>query len=308
MIGVCIVTYNEEKYIAECIDSALMQKCTEPMRVYVANDCSTDRTADVCRKYGNQIVFVDREKNLGLVGNTMALLEQIRKDGCEYVAMLDGDDYWCDTLKLQKQIDYMHAHPEYGLVHTCIDLLYPSGLEPDNRISVKEGDVNAIISEYVIGNCSVLFRTELLNHINFDEFLHQGFMSVDYVMYCIFSMHTQIGFLPDHTAVWRRGHSSVSNNHDIDKQINYCQNGIAMWKYLSKLFPERWPYTEEGGNAYAHTFGFNTAFRLGDRKRALSEAAQLSPANRKKLGLKWCVAHSRILTAIWRKTRNMDRH
>ena len=71
MIGVCIVTYNEETYIAECIDSALAQKCSEPIRVYVANDCSTDKTAEVCRSYGDKIVFIDREKNLGLVGNTL---------------------------------------------------------------------------------------------------------------------------------------------------------------------------------------------------------------------------------------------
>ena len=71
MIGVCIVTYNEETYIAECIDSALAQKCSEPIRVYVANDCSTDKTAEVCRSYGDKIVFIDREKNLGLVGNSL---------------------------------------------------------------------------------------------------------------------------------------------------------------------------------------------------------------------------------------------
>lgn len=71
MIGICIVTYNEETYIAECIDSALAQKCSEPIRVYVANDCSTDKTAEVCRSYGDKIVFIDREKNLGLVGNTL---------------------------------------------------------------------------------------------------------------------------------------------------------------------------------------------------------------------------------------------
>lgn len=302
MIGVCIVTYNEERYIAECIDSALAQECTESVRVYVANDCSTDGTADVCRTYGNRIVFVDREKNLGLVGNTMSLLDQIRNDGCEYVAMLDGDDYWCDTKKLQKQIDYMQLHPEYGLVHTCVDILCANKIRKDKRIFEVEGNVWNIIESYGIGNCSVLFRTDLLDLIDFDEFQQQGLKSCDYVMYYIFASKTQFGFLPDHTAIWRRGHESVSNSGDVEKQIAYVDNDLAHWRYLSKLFPKKCPYTEESGQFYYHERAFHIAFRLGDSKRAISEYSQMSD-NRKRNQhnrLKFIVAHLPILYFLWR--------
>jgi len=305
MIGVCIVTYNEEKYIAQCIDSALAQICTESVRVYVANDCSTDGTADVCRGYGDRIVFVDRERNLGLVGNTMALLDQIRKDGCKYVAMLDGDDYWCDDHKLQKQIDYMHQHPEYGLVHTCVDLLYPNEIRSDKRTSDVEGDVWNILEKYEIGNCIVLFRAELLDLINFNEFQSQGLLSCDYPMYCIFASKTQFGFLPDHTAMWRRGHESVSGSKNVEKQIAYLENDIAMWKYLSKLFPKRFKYNEKDGEDYVHYCSFNIAFRLGDRKRALQEIPFISKEYRKTIRCKLLVVHSSILTWCWRKIKNM---
>lgn len=306
MIGVCIVTYNEEKYIAECIDSALMQQCTEPVRVYVANDCSTDKTADVCRSYGNHIEFVDREKNLGLVGNTMALLDQIRKDGCEYIAMLDGDDYWCDPLKLQKEIDYMRAHSEYGLVHTCVDLLYPDGLRKDKRKEDREGNVFPYMESYNIANCSVLFRTECLDMVNFEEFQQQGLRSCDYVMYCIFASKWQFGFMPEHTAVWRRGHESVSGSKSVEKQIGYVQNDLAHWKYLSKLFPERFDYTEENGERYLTMCSFNIAFRLGDRKRAIAEYKKMDIESQKKYRLKYMVAHSALLTWCWRRLKKMS--
>lgn len=304
MIGVCIVTYNQEKYIAECIDSALEQVCSESVRVYVADDCSTDGTAEVCRQYGDRIVFIEREKNLGLVGNTMALLDQIRKDGCEYVAMLDGDDYWCDNRKLQKQIDYLQAHPEFGLVHTCVDCLYPDRIRRDRRTSVVEGNVWDIIENYVIGNCSVVFRTELLKLIDFDEFQHQGLNSCDYAMYCIFARKTQFGFLTDHTAVWRRGHESVSCNKSVEKQIAYVQNDVAHWRYLSKLFPERFTYSEKDGEDYLHFCSFNIAFRLGDRKRALEEIPLLTKGYKKRIRLKMMVAHSAFLTLCWRLMKN----
>ena len=167
MIGVCIVTYNQEKYIAQAIESVLSQvDCGHEVVAYIGNDCSKDRTGDICHQYAQQypgrIKVVDNERNLGLVGNTMNLLEIMRKDGCKYIAMLDGDDYWCDDHKLQKQVAYMEAHPEYGLVHTYVDSLYPNGLRIDNRQQVPEGDVSNIIFGYHIANCSVVFKTELL--------------------------------------------------------------------------------------------------------------------------------------------------
>lgn len=305
MIGVCIVTYNQEKYIAQAIESVLSQvDCGHKVVIYVGNDCSTDRTGEICHQYAEQypdrVVVVDNEKNLGLVGNTMNLLDIMRKDGCEYIAMLDGDDYWCDDHKLQKQMAYMEAHPEYGLVHTCIDLLYPHKLVRDKRKSMPEGDVSSIVFEYGIGNCSVVFRSELLNHIDFEEFMNQGFMSCDYIMYIIFSCYTQFGFLADHTAVWRRGHDSVSNTNDMEKQIRYSHNGMAMWRYAAKLFPERWSAKDEDLQNFYHYRAFQIAFSYGDRKRALSEAAQMNDEYKRMHRMKIIAAHSRVLTDLWR--------
>ena len=315
MIGVCIVTYNQEKYIAKAIESVLSQvDCGHEVVIYIGEDNSTDKTGAICdeiakrvNELGNErmrVKVIHNEKNLGLVGNTMNLLDIMRKDGCDYIAMLDGDDYWCDNHKLLKQMAYMEAHPEYGLVHTCIDLLYPNRLIPDKRTSMKEGDVSDIVFEYPIGNCSVVFKTELLDLIDFEEFQHQGFMSCDYIMYIIFSCYTQFGFQADHTAVWRRGHDSVSNTNDMEKQIRYVQNDIAMWRYAVKLFPERWHASEQEVEDYKHERAFAIAFRFGNRERALQEAKLMSDGDRKKNRLKIIAAHSWILTKLWIKLKD----
>ena len=199
----------------------------------------------------------------------------------------------------------MYDHPEYGLVHTCIDLLYPHKYIADKRESIQEGDVSAIISNYSIGNCSVVFKTELLNLIDFEEFRQQGFMSVDYIMYLIFSCHTQFGFLSDHTAVWRRGHDSVSNTNDMEKQIRYVHNSLAMWKYAAKLYPERWTADEKDLEDYFHFRAFTIAFKYGDRKRALQEANLMGEGYRKKQKLKILVTHSAILSALWRRYKRI---
>ena len=310
MIGVCIVTYNQEKYIAQAIESVLSQAdCGHEVVIYIGEDNSTDKTGAICDEIAKRVNELGNERirvrvihnpnNLGLVGNTMNLLDIMRKDGCDYIAMLDGDDYWCDDHKLQKQMAYFDAHQEYGLVHTCIDLLYPHKLVRDKRTSMPEGDVSQMMFSYPIGNCSVVFRTKLLNLIDFDEFQHQGFMSVDFIMYVIFSCYTQFGFLPDHTAVWRRGHDSVSNTNDMEKQIRYVQNDIAMWRYAAKLFPNRWQAEDQEIKDYLHYRAFAIAFKFGDRKRALQEAQLMGDEYKKQNRKKIIVAHSSLLTALW---------
>lgn len=305
MIGVCIVTYNQEKYIAQAIDSVLMQEdCGHNVVAYIGNDCSTDKTSEICHqyaeKYPERIIVVDNEKNLGLVGNTMNLLDIMRKDGCNFIAMLDGDDYWSDAQKLQKQISYMVEHPSYGLIHTCTDLLYPNKFVIDKRESALEGDISNIVFHYPIGNCSVIFKTQLLDLINFEDFQNQGFMSVDFIMYVIFSCNTQFGFLPDHTSVWRRGHDSVSNTNNMEKQIRYIQNDIAMWKYAAKLFPDRWSANSEDLENYFHYKSFNIAFKYGNKKRALQEVKLMGKVYRKSNKIKILVAHSYLLSRLWR--------
>ncbi len=311
MIGVCIVTYNQEQYIAQAIESVLSQvDCGHEVVIYIGEDNSTDKTGAICDEIAKRVNELGDERmrvrtihnpnNLGLVDNTMNLLDIMRKDGCDYIAMLDGDDYWCDDHKLQKQMAYFDAHPEYGLVHTCVDSLYPNGIHVDTRTAAQEGNVSGIIFNYCIGNCSVVFKTELLDLIDFKEFQQQGFMSCDFIMYVIFSCYTQFGFIPDHTAVWRRGHDSVSNTNDMEKQIRYVQNDIAMWRYAAKRFPDRWHANPVEVENYMHWRAFVIAFKYGDRKRALHEAKLMGEDYRHHDRLKLIAAHSAVLTKLWR--------
>lgn len=304
MIGVCIVTYNQEKYIAHAIDSVLEQEpCGQDVVVYIGEDCSTDRTRSICEeyacKYPSKVVVLSNESNLGLVGNTLSVMERMKEDECDYIAMLDGDDYWSDPKKLQKQMSVFDRYPDVGLVHTAVDVLYPSGLVRDKRNAFQCGNAFSVIENYRIGNCSVVFKSSLLEMIDFDEFRKQGFKSLDYVMYACFASKVPFAFLPDHTAVWRRDHVSVSNTQSMEHQIAYIKNDLAMWKYLSSRFPERWSYDEGGVNDYYHTQAFQIAFRYGDRKRAVEEAKQIKHAS-KKLKLKMLASHSVIFTSLVR--------
>ena len=274
MIGICVVTYNEEKYIAQCIESALEQVCEEPYVIFIGEDCSTDSTLSICQKYvennPQKIKLYARKQNLGLVKNTIDLLQEMQRAACDYIAMLDGDDYWIDRHKLQKELDFLNKNKDYGLVHTQMHIMVNDKLVQNFRKNIKCGDTFRYIgqSNAAIGNCTCMFRTELLNYCNLDDFITNQFMSVDYVMYAIFAKYTKFGFLNDFTAVWRRGHASVSNPNNVEKQISYLQNDDRMWRYLGNLFPEQFYYDIKNATNYYNYRCFQIAYKAKDYKRA----------------------------------------
>lgn len=118
LLSVCVLTYNHEKYIAQALDSVLMQKTDFEFEVLVGEDCSSDGTADIVRGYAAKD---SRIKPYFSPVNTggLPIIEYLRTAAAgDYVAWLDGDDYWTDSHKLQKQMDFLRAHPDYaGCTH-----------------------------------------------------------------------------------------------------------------------------------------------------------------------------------------------
>ena len=243
MIAVCIATYNQAEYIGQCIESVLAQQCEIPIRIYIGNDCSTDLTAYICQEFADlysNIILYNRPVNLGLTQNTITLLQDIRRDGCEFVAMLDGDDYWTAPDKLQLQIQYLQAHPDCGLVHTAYaqstgqTFVYPASIT-DWRKTYGLHGANTC-------NCTVLFRASLLDTCPLNDFIQRQFPCIDYPMYGIFAQHTRFAYLPIPTAVWRT-HTSVSHPNSLSKTIQYRIKRLQMWQYLATLYPQSFAFS-----------------------------------------------------------------
>jgi len=115
-VSVLITTYNHEKFIEECIDGVLKQKTDFVYEIVIGDDCSTDRTRKICqryaRKYPDKINLICNKKNIGsIVTWQNALNVCIGK----YIALCDGDDYWVDPYKLQKQVHFLDQNEDYSL-------------------------------------------------------------------------------------------------------------------------------------------------------------------------------------------------
>ena len=112
LVSVNCTTYNHEDYIADAIESFLMQKTSFNFEILIGEDCSTDNTKKIvegyAEKYPGKVRIITSEKNVGARKNSMRLVENSKG---KYIAECEGDDFWTDPNKLQKQIDYMMSNP-----------------------------------------------------------------------------------------------------------------------------------------------------------------------------------------------------
>mgnify|MGYP001248218371 CR=1 FL=1 len=126
LVSVHMITYNHEKYIAQAIEGVLMQKTNFLFELVIGEDCSTDSTRVICKEYADRYpniikLLPDAGKNLGMMEN--AIRTTMACTG-KYIALCEGDDYWTDPYKLQKQVDFLEAHNDYGLTNTDADFYY----------------------------------------------------------------------------------------------------------------------------------------------------------------------------------------
>lgn len=123
MVSVLCITYNHAKFIREALDGFVMQRTNFPFEVIIHDDCSTDGTDEIVREYAAKYPHLLRplyetenqySKKLGSI--TMRFCLPLARG--KYIAFCEGDDYWTDPLKLQKQVDFLESHPDYSMVHT----------------------------------------------------------------------------------------------------------------------------------------------------------------------------------------------
>jgi glycosyltransferase involved in cell wall biosynthesis len=189
MVKLTIVTttYNQERYIRQALDSFLMQKTNFPFEAIVSDDCSTDQTPAILKEYANlypdKIKPVFNQTNIGAVNNFVRTLSLAQS---EYVALCDGDDYWTDEYKLEKQVNFLDTNPEYTICfHQTriffedkrrVDKIYPNILKQDSSLRdlIKENYIpaNTVVYRWRFNNGQRLLDVFPKNIIPGDYFIH----------------------------------------------------------------------------------------------------------------------------------------
>jgi len=177
MVSVIMITYNHEKYIEEAVNGVLMQKTDFDYELIVANDQSTDQTDSVIKRIlsehplSSRVHYIEREKNIGMIEN---FIDAARKSRGKYIALCEGDDYWIDPLKLQKQVDFLEQNEEYSMV--CHDAQIIDDMSGTSYLDFTPAHQKQICStKDLFGSnfcttASIVFRKESISSVQSPEF------------------------------------------------------------------------------------------------------------------------------------------
>lgn len=118
LVSICCISYNQEPFIRTCLEGFLSQRTSFAFEILIHDDCSTDGTTDIIKeyelKYPNLIFPLYEEENQYSRGKASVIdFYNYKRARGKYIAYCEGDDYWTDPLKLQKQVDFMESHPDY---------------------------------------------------------------------------------------------------------------------------------------------------------------------------------------------------
>lgn len=181
MVSIAMIVYNHEKYLKKSIESVLNQKFDGKIELVIGEDCSTDKSRKIIedyeKKYPDIINPIYHQKNIGMKKNGLSVLKNTRG---KYLALLEGDDYWIDENKLQKQIDFLENNPEYyGVIHNvCIvddsdhdfsehQYLYPPQTEGEYYLDdFLNGKYPGQTASYVLHNCYLGMEDKTAERIN----------------------------------------------------------------------------------------------------------------------------------------------
>jgi len=203
-VSVLMLTYNHELFIAQAIESALIQETDFTFEIVIGEDCSTDKTREIVSdfqtRHPDKIRLLPSDRNLGMHRNYFRTLQACAG---EYVAVLEGDDFWTSPGKLQKQADFLDSHGDYVI---CFhnSTVFRDGEQASWRLCPDDQKETSTLEDLLIGNfiptCTTMFRNEQIGEI--PEWLY-SLNVLDWPLHILRAKHGHIGYIKETMAAYR---------------------------------------------------------------------------------------------------------
>ena len=226
-ISVVVTSYNHERYINQCLASILTQKGNFNLEIILWDDCSTNKTREILQGYyeiyPDIIKLMPEQKNMGVTKNLKRCL-----DACqgEFIAICEGDDYWTDEFKLQKQMQYLEQHKDYSMCFSAFMFFYEDEkkfLPFAEQVSLQKDAITTedLIQSNYIGNFSCcMYRTDVVRKLPREIF---EVFTVDWMFNMACGELGKIGFIRESMSVYRKHSSGAwsgqSNADQLEKAL-----------------------------------------------------------------------------------------
>lgn len=278
MVTVVVVTYNQEQWIRQTLDSILAQQTEYPFEVIIGEDHGTDGTRAICQEYADKYQNVKLTPSIENVGVCTNWIRCVQAGTGKYIMNCAGDDYWHNPRMIQIMVEYMETHPECVLCHSDYNELKQrtgeivEAYNQSNGINPPQGKIQMDIlsGKSKIAAVTQCIRRDVLNeHIPFDKFVELNFPREDWPMQLIISAYGEIHYIPVSTATYRVGQESITRTSNYEKIIVRAKKDKEMTEYLYTLFPE-WGLFKDG--PFFDKIGYHqammAAYRNNDYKAA----------------------------------------
>ncbi len=230
-VSVCMITYNHEPFIAQAIEGVLMQETDFPVELVIGEDCSTDGTRAICEeyaeKYPGKIRLLTRTENIGIIPNFVATITECSG---QFMAFCEGDDYWIDQHKLQKQVEFLEANSDFS---TCFhdSWINYGGSKNQEKLTASARKDELTFDDMVwrrvpIGTASILSRSEVLRAIPDD------FLLYDWVIHLFAAHHGRVKYFDDVMSVYRKHPDGWTNFFSVAKARDF----LTMTKQCEAYF------------------------------------------------------------------------
>lgn len=246
MVSISCITYNQEKYIRDALNGFVMQKTNFRYEAIVHDDCSTDHTADIVREYAEKYpdiikpIYEEENQYSKGVNSQMGAKIDAMTHG-KYIALCEGDDYWTDPLKLQKQVDFLESHPEYSMCfhRTRTKAEGHRDKHEENKFEfLREGEYtreDQLRMMRIVPTCSILIRSNIYRK----RPRNKKFTIGDLVVVATALTYGRIYCLGDEMAVYRlidSGWTARTNKSECYSMVSHYQGMIESFNwYRCKL-------------------------------------------------------------------------
>ena len=255
VVSIQCLVYNHAPYIRQCLDGFVMQKTNFRFEAIVHDDASTDGTQDIIKEYEKKypdiikpIYQKENQYSKGIPGYITNLVSSKCKG--KYIAMCEGDDYWTDPYKLQKQVDYLDEHPECGLVYTN----YKKYIQENQSFiegQSKQSDFDSLLFSNNICTLTTLYRKGIAEEYRSKyqkiSISHSWKMG-DYPLWLYIAAHSEIKYLEDVTGVYRVLSNSASHSQDYKKSLSFLLSSYDIRFHFAKEYQKDYLIKNIAGN------------------------------------------------------------
>lgn len=245
LVAIRCITYNHEHYISDALDGFVMQKTNFPFVAIIHDDASTDKTAEIIRKYAEKYpnIIIPIYESENQYSKRDGSLTRIMNNAClavepKYIAFCEGDDYWTDPLKLQKQVDFLESNPDYSASTTNFisydeqkKLIYTIG-------GIQYASLHDMLwRDLQFATATIVLRYDIL--LDYYAEIHpenKNWLMGDKPLMFYLGYRGKVKNISDCTTVYRIIEESASHSANIDLQLIRARNTIDIYRYFAEKY------------------------------------------------------------------------